>query len=82
MEVRIPNSEFTIPHFGSLYGARARSVGPEGEGRPPVGSSVTDTPVTGRGTRGGSWTTIMTRPAWSGTNRPALTGSAAVNNHA
>ena len=60
--------------------ARVNTVGPDGLGRPPEGSRVTDTPVTGRERLGGTSRAIVARPAMSGSKTPTLTGAPPVNN--
>src|SRR5439155_24621227 len=48
--------------------ARARTMAPDGSGRPGSGSTVTRTPVMRRGTLGSVSVAAVTRPDESGTN--------------
>src|SRR5262245_195981 len=56
-----------------VHCARASTTLPDGCCRPGAGSSVTRTPVSGRGALGGVSVVIETRPESSGTNVPPLT---------
>ncbi len=57
--------------------ARASTMAPDGAGRPGAGSSVTRTPVSGRGALGGVSVAEVARPEASGSNVPALTALSA-----
>src|SRR5262249_26468474 len=57
------------------WAARARTVCSDGVGRPGAGSSVTRTPMIGRGTSGRWSVANVARPESSGVIVPAVTGS-------